>query len=84
MKKNKLLAIILVFIVLLTTGCGNNNYIKDDKGKIVINENTGQNLQKDIYCKPSKDTEIYKLYEKYEDQLTLINYLIVKLYMPMV
>lgn len=69
MKKNKLLAIILVFIVLLTTGCGNNNYIKDDKGKIVINETTGQNLQKDIYCKPSKDTEIYKLYEKYEDQL---------------
>lgn len=69
MKKNKLL--ILVLAVLLTTGCGNNNYIKDDKGKVVINETTGQNLQKDIYCKPAKNTETYKLYEKYEDQLDI-------------
>lgn len=71
MKKNKLLSIMLVLIIFLTTGCGSDNYIKDDKGKIVINEVTGQNLQKDIFCKPSKDTETYKLYEKYEDQLDL-------------
>ena len=71
MKKNKILAIILVLFVLLTTGCGSNNYIKDKKGKIVINEATGQNLQKDIYCKPSEGTEVYKLYEKYEDQLKI-------------
>ncbi|MBQ6840876.1 MAG: YidC/Oxa1 family membrane protein insertase [Bacilli bacterium] len=69
MKRNKVLSIILVLVLLLTTGCGSDNYIKDAKGKVVINETTGQNLQKDIYCKPSKDTEAYKLYEKYEDQL---------------
>ena len=71
MKKNKIFSVILILVVLLTTGCGNNNYIKDDKGKIVINETTGQNLQKDIYCKPTKDTEVYALYEKYEDQLNI-------------
>ena len=71
MKNNKkLMSVILISIILLTTGCGANNYIKDSKGKIVINEETGQNLQKSIFCKPSKDTEIYKLYEKYEDQMS--------------
>lgn len=69
--KNRLCAILLVFIILLTTGCGSSSYIKDDKGKIVIYEKTGQNLQKDLYCKPSKDTEIYKLYEKYSDQMNI-------------
>ena len=67
--KNKLLSIILVLIVFLTTGCGNSNYITDEKGKVVINELTGQNLQKDIYCRPEKGSEVYKLYEKYEDQM---------------
>lgn len=67
--KNKVLKLFLVFIMLLTTGCGSNDYIKDADGKIVLNELTGQNLQKNILCKPSSNTETYKLYEKYEDQL---------------
>ncbi len=70
MKNKKIMSIILLSVILLTTGCGANNYIKDDAGKIVINETTGQNLQKSIFCKPSKDTDIYKLYEKYEDQMS--------------
>ena len=68
--KKTLMSIILISVILLTTGCGSNSYIKDDAGKIVINKETGQNLQKSIFCKPSKDTEIYKLYEKYEDQMS--------------
>ena len=67
MKKKKIT--LLLVILLLLTGCGSSNYIKDEKGKIVINEETGQNLQKDIFCKPSKGTKTYEIYEKYEDQL---------------
>ncbi|MBE6155589.1 MAG: YidC/Oxa1 family membrane protein insertase [Firmicutes bacterium] len=69
MKKNKILSIFLVLTIFLTTGCGNDNYIKDNDSKIVINKETGQNLQKDIYCRPSEDTEVYKLYKEYESQL---------------
>lgn len=67
--KNKILMSILVIFLLLTTGCGASNYIKDDDGKIVINEVTGQNLQKDIFCKPKEGSETYKIYEKYESQM---------------
>lgn len=71
MKNNKAKYIItLVLVILLTSGCGSNNYIKDKKGKIVTTKETGQSLQKDIYCKPSENTEAYKLYTEYEDQLT--------------
>lgn len=69
MKNKKILTIILVLIILLTSGCGSKDYIKDKKGNIVINSETGQNLQTDIFCKPSKDTETYKIYKKYEKQL---------------
>lgn len=69
--KKKYLSIILVLVILLTTGCGSNNYIKDDKGKIVTNDTTGQSLQKNIYCRPSEGTETYKLYEQYEEQMDI-------------
>lgn len=69
--KKKYLSIILILIILLTTGCGANNYIKDEKGKIITNEKTGQSLQKNIYCKPSEGTDTYNLYEKYEDQMDI-------------
>ena len=70
MKNKKILVLILLSFILLTTGCGSRDYIKDDSGKIVVSETTGQNLQKDIFCKPSKDTEIYELYEKYKNQMS--------------
>ena len=69
MKNKKVLSIILIVAILLTTGCGSSNYIKDKKGKIVINKETGQSLQKEIFCRPSKNTETYKLYKKYEKQM---------------
>ena len=70
MKNKKLRVIVLIIMVFLTTGCGTKSYIKDDAGKLVINKTTGQNLQKSIFCKPSKNTDIYKLYEEYEDQMS--------------
>lgn len=71
MKKNKkiVLSLILLLMVLFTSGCGANSYIKDSDKKIVSYKKTGQNLQSNIYCKPSEGTEVYKLYEKYNDQL---------------
>ena len=69
--KNKILAVILVFIVLLTSGCGSSNYIKDDDKKIVQFSETGQNLPNNILCKPKEDSNLYKLYEQYNDQLKI-------------
>ena len=67
--KNKYKIIALLSIILLTSGCGTSNYIQDENGKTVTYEATGQMLQKDILCLPSEDGELYKLYEKYSDQL---------------
>lgn len=66
--KNKIKVMLLVCLLLLTTGCGNSKYIKDGK-EVVKYEETGQLLEKDILCLPEKDGELYKLYQKYADQL---------------
>jgi len=66
--KNKFKILVLVSVLLLATGCGNSKYIKDGK-EFVKYEETGQMLEKDILCLPEKDSELYKLYEKYSDQL---------------
>ena len=66
--KNKIYAIILVCIVLLSTGCGSKDYLKNDKKNIVTYEKTGQNVQKNILCQP-EDKELYELYQKYEKQM---------------
>ncbi len=67
--KNGLKAFILVFVLLLTTGCGTNKYILDKNDEIVIYEKTGQMLEKDILCLPDKDGELYNIYKKYSNQL---------------
>ena len=67
--KKQIMALLLVFILLLTSGCGTSNYIKDKDNKIVEYEQTGQMLQKDIICLPKEDGELYKLYEQYQEQL---------------
>ncbi len=69
--KNKIMAIILVCVLLLTSGCGDNKYIKDKDNKIVTYEATGQMLEKDIVCLPEKDGELYNLYKEYKDQLNI-------------
>ncbi len=62
---------IMLLLILLVTGCGNSNYIVDDK-KPVENKATGQVLQKDILCQP-EDKELDQLYTKYKKQ-TKIRY----------
>ena len=53
----------------MLAGCGASNYIQDKNKQIVKYETTGQMLQKNILCLPEKDGELYKIYEKYGDQL---------------
>ncbi len=67
--KNKILAGLLIGVVLLTSGCGAKDYIRNDKNEIVKYEATGQNLPNNILCKPESDSELYKLYEQYGDEL---------------
>ena len=67
--KNKLMMVVLILFLLLTTGCGSSKYLVDKDGKQIITDNTKQTLRTDIFCKPSKNTEAYKLYEENEDQL---------------
>lgn len=67
--KNKILGLILVMMLLLTSGCGSNKYIKDEDNKIVQYEATGQNIPSNILCKPDENSELYKLYEQYDDEL---------------
>jgi YidC/Oxa1 family membrane protein insertase len=67
--KKSLMLVILTMLLLTTTGCGSNNYLKDENNQIVKYSATGQMLQKDILCKPSENTELYDLYAKYDDQL---------------
>lgn len=66
--RKKICSIIILCIVLLSTGCGSSNYIKKDKKTMVTYEETGQNLQKNILCQP-EEKSLYELYEKYNDQL---------------
>ncbi len=70
MKKNKkVLCLIIVSIILLTSGCGANDYLKDNDGKLITNSETGQSVRKDILCKPKEDSELYRIYEEHNDQL---------------
>ena len=71
MKNKKILTILLVLIILLTSGCGAKDYIHDKDGKMVTNNKTGQTLQSQIFCKPSNGTDVYKLYEEYSDQMVI-------------
>lgn len=64
--KNKIkkLSIIVVSILLLTTGC--TKYVTDDDDKRITNESTGQSLTSNLLCKPTGELlEVYEKYEKY-------------------
>ncbi len=65
--KLKKLTILIFISLLFTTGCGNKDYLKENK-KIITNEETGQSLQNNILCKPTEKS-LYEKYEKYNDQL---------------
>lgn len=66
MKKLKI--VLIIFVVLLTTGCGST--IKDKNKKLVVYKETGQTIQNNILCKPT-EKELLKLYTKYNKQLKI-------------
>lgn len=69
--KNKILGGLLVATILLTSGCGTNDYIKDENNKVIQYAETGQNLPNNILCKPEENSELYKLYEEYDEELKI-------------
>lgn len=58
--KNKKFIILLLVVILLLTGC--TKQLKDENGKIVKNEETGQTLPSNIMCQPT-DKDIRKIYQ---------------------
>ncbi len=68
MKKKKLILIMMLCAITLSaTGC--TTLLKDEKGKAVQNPVTGQNLPKNILCRP----ESKKTIELYEDNKIELN-----------
>ncbi len=67
--KRKKIWILLVLLLMLTTGC--TRTLTDSKNQAVKNEQTGQTLTKNILCKPTnkKTQEIYKKYKVNIDKL---------------
>lgn len=64
-KNNKIKIIILIMLVLFSTGC--TKVLKDpESNKAVTNPATGQSLTENILCQP-EDEETIKAYEKYKD-----------------
>lgn len=61
MKKNKIKILIIVFLLLLTTGCTKTLVDKDKQA--VKNDKTGQTLTENIICRPKNEYTI-KIYEK--------------------
>ncbi len=59
--QNKLKIIIIIFMVLLLTGC--TTTLTDKNNKPIKNPETGQSLTKNILCKP-KDEATIKIYEE--------------------
>ncbi|MBR5662107.1 MAG: YidC/Oxa1 family membrane protein insertase [Bacilli bacterium] len=62
----KFRAILVVLVVLLTTGCG--SAIKDENKKLVVYKETGQSIQNNILCRPT-NKKLLELYSKYDKQL---------------
>ena len=60
-KLNKLKIVVIIFLLLITTGC--TQTLTDSDKKPVKNEVTGQTLTKNILCQPN-NKETAKLYEK--------------------
>ncbi len=63
MKKNKIKILIIVMLLLLSVGC--TTTLKDKDNKVVKNPETGQNLTKNILCRPT-DEETIKIYKENE------------------
>ncbi len=69
MKNNKkILILIIIFVLLISTGCTKTLISKDNKA--VKNPETNQSLTANILCKPT-DKTLYKIYEKNEKSMTV-------------
>ena len=59
----KFRAILVVLVVLLTTGCG--SAIKDENKKLVVYKETGQSIQNNILCRPTNKKLLLKKHKTY-------------------
>ena len=66
MKNKRIKTLLILFLLLLTTGC--TQQLKDSKNKPVKNEVTGQTLTENILCRPTNE-ETIKIYEEYKVNL---------------
>jgi YidC/Oxa1 family membrane protein insertase len=73
MKTKKIMLLLLV--PLLLSGC--TKTLKNEDGKVVVNEVTGQNLTENILCRPT-DEETIKLYEENNVDLSSLPYCVCK------
>lgn len=64
-KNNKIKILLLVILLLLSTGCTKSLSDPETK-KAITNPTTGQSLTENILCQPT-DKETIEIYEKYED-----------------
>ena len=71
----KLKYLLLVSLLVLTTGC--TTYLKDKDGKAITNPTTGQSLAENILCRPT-DLETIALYEANGFDLTTLPYCVCK------
>ena len=65
-KQKSKIIILFILVAFLLTGC--TTYIKDDKNKRIVNEETGQSLPANILCKP-ENNNLLEIYNKYENKL---------------
>lgn len=68
MKKSKKF-ILIVFVLLLLTGC--TKQLKNENNKVVTNEKTGQAITENIICKPN-NKDVIKIYEENKVDLNKI------------
>ena len=73
--KRKMKYGLLLFILIVTTGC--TTYLKNNDGKPVTNPVTGQSLAENILCRPT-DEETIKLYEENGFDLSTLPYCVCK------
>lgn len=66
MKKNKKLAVILLVLIVLSTGC--TKYLTDDNKKKITYEVTGQAVTSNILCLP-EDEELLNIYEENKERI---------------
>ena len=73
--KRKLKYGLLLFLLVLTTGC--TTYLKGTDGKPITNPTTGQSMVDNILCRPT-DEETIKLYEENNYDLSKLPYCVCK------